>query len=29
MSQTPETYNPFDPTGMFKTMRDANLDAWS
>ena len=29
MTQTPETYNPFDPTGMFKTMRDANLDAWS
>ena len=29
MSQTPETFNPFDPTGMFKTMRDANLDAWS
>ena len=29
MSQTPETYNPFDPTGMFKGLRDANLDAWS
>ena len=29
MSQTPETYNPFDPTGMFKGMRDAGLDAWS
>ncbi|HZY90946.1 MAG TPA: hypothetical protein VFE78_39345 [Gemmataceae bacterium] len=29
MSQTSETLNPFDPTGMFKGMRDANLDAWS
>ncbi len=29
MSQTTETFNPFDPTGMFKSMRDANLDAWS
>ena len=29
MTQTPETYNPFDPTGMFKTMRDGNMDAWS
>ncbi|MCA9266057.1 MAG: hypothetical protein KDA60_19490 [Planctomycetales bacterium] len=24
-----DTYNPFDPTGMFKEMRDANVDAWS
>lgn len=22
-------FNPFDPTGMFKDMRDANMDAWS
>ena len=29
MSQTNDTFNPFDPTGMFKNMRDANLDAWS
>ena len=29
MSQTPETYNPFDPTGMFKALRDQNMDAWS
>ena len=29
MTQTPETFNPFDPTGMFKSMRDANMDAWS
>jgi hypothetical protein len=29
MSEKNDAYNPFDPTGMFKTMRDANLDAWS
>jgi hypothetical protein len=29
MSQTNETFNPFDPAGMFKGMRDANMDAWS
>jgi hypothetical protein len=29
MSQTNDTFNPFDPTGMFKTMRDSNMDAWS
>src|SRR6266536_555163 len=29
MSQNPETFNPFDPTGMFKTMRDSNVDVWS
>jgi hypothetical protein len=29
MSQTTETCNPFDPTGMFKAMRDQNMDAWS
>lgn len=22
-------FNPFDPTGMFKNMRDANMDAWA
>jgi len=27
---TPETdFNPFDPTGMLKNMRDANMDAWA
>jgi hypothetical protein len=29
MSQTNDTFNPFDPTGMLKTMRDANMEAWS
>jgi hypothetical protein len=29
MSQKNEAFNPFDPTGMFKTMRDGNMDAWS
>jgi hypothetical protein len=29
MTQNNDAYNPFDPTGMFKTMRDAQLDAWS
>ncbi len=29
MSQTNDTFNPFDPTGMLKSLRDANLDAWS
>ena len=29
MSQTNETINPFDPTGMFKALRDQNMDAWS
>jgi hypothetical protein len=29
MSDKPEAFNPFDPTGMFKSMRDANMDAWS
>jgi hypothetical protein len=28
MSQK-EDSNPFDPTGMFKNMRDASMDAWS
>lgn len=29
MSQNNDSFNPFDPTGIFKEMRDANLDAWS
>jgi hypothetical protein len=29
MSQDNDAFNPFDPTGMFKGMRDANMDAWS
>jgi hypothetical protein len=29
MSQNNDLFNPFDPTGMLKTMRDANIDAWS
>jgi len=29
MSDKTETYNPFDPTGLFKTVRDSGLDAWS
>ena len=29
MSENNDTFNPFDPTGMFKSMRDANMDAWS
>jgi hypothetical protein len=29
MSQTNDTFNPFDPTGLMKSMRDANMDAWS
>jgi hypothetical protein len=29
MSQKSDTSNPFDPTGMVKTMRDAGMDAWS
>ena len=29
MSQLPDTFNPFDPTGMFKSLRDAGMDAWS
>jgi hypothetical protein len=27
--QSNNTFDPFDPTGMFKSMRDANMDAWS
>jgi hypothetical protein len=29
MSNTTETFNPFDPTGMMKAMRDSNMEAWS
>jgi hypothetical protein len=29
MSQTMEPFNPFDPTGMLKSMRDASMEAWS
>jgi hypothetical protein len=29
MSEQNESFNPFDPTGMFKNMRDTNMDAWS
>lgn len=31
MSQTTANteFNPFDPTGMFKDMRDSNMEAWS
>jgi hypothetical protein len=29
MTQKTETFNPFDPTGMLKEMRDAGMDAWS
>jgi hypothetical protein len=29
MSQNNETFNPFDPTGMLKNMRDASMDSWA
>jgi len=29
MSQSNDTLNPFDPTGMFKGLRDSGMDAWS
>jgi hypothetical protein len=29
MSQDNVNFNPFDPSGLLKQMRDANLDAWS
>jgi hypothetical protein len=29
MIQTNDTLNAFDPTGLFKGLRDSNLDAWS
>lgn len=28
-SQDNKTFDPFDPTGMLKQMRDANVDSWS
>jgi seryl-tRNA synthetase len=29
MSQNAESFNPFDPAGVFKSLRDANTDAWA
>ena len=29
MAQTNGDFDPFDPTGMLKGMRDANMDAWA
>jgi len=29
MAQTNNDFNPLDPTGMFKQMRDTNMQAWS
>ena len=29
MNQQSDTFNPFDPTGMFKEMRDTSLDNWA
>lgn len=29
MSDAKETFNPFDPTGMLKGMRDSSMDAWA
>lgn len=29
MSEKNDPVNPFDPAGMFKSMRDANLESWS
>jgi len=29
MSNKDDVFNVFDPTGMFKTMRDGNMDSWS
>jgi hypothetical protein len=29
MSEKNEAFNPFDPTGMLKSMRDTSMDAWS
>ena len=29
MTQTNGDFNPFDPAGMLKGMRDANMDAWA
>lgn len=29
MTQANDEFNPFDPTGMLKNLRDANMDAWA
>jgi len=29
MSESNDSFNPFDPTGMLKSMRDSNMEAWS
>jgi hypothetical protein len=29
MSQTNDTFNPFDPAGMFKSVQEAGMEAWS
>jgi hypothetical protein len=29
MSQNNDSFNPFDPTGMFKSVRDSGMDSWS
>ncbi len=29
MSQKNDSFNPFDPTGMLKNMRDTSMDTWS
>jgi hypothetical protein len=29
LSQSDNGFDPFDPTGMMKSMRDASMDAWS
>ncbi len=29
MTQTNDTFNPFDPAGLFKSARDSGMDAWS
>jgi hypothetical protein len=29
MSQKDDTFNPFDPAGMFQHLRDTGMDAWS
>ena len=29
MSEKNDTFNPFDPTGVFRNLRDTSMDAWS
>jgi hypothetical protein len=29
MTQNDDTFNPFDPTGMLKSMRDSGMESWS